>query len=652
MKACIMLLVFVLAMQLASAQIKPYGKVDTADLKLKECDFEKGAGAMVLFDRGDLRSLAKSTLLIRHKRIKILSDAGKDKANITLSYISKSGFENITDIEAQTINLTGNTIQYIPVDKKQIYIQKADKYRKTITFSFPAVKQGSIVEFRYKWSTTYEHYPVWEFQADIPVRYSELVTNFKSPVDVYTRKIQEFTKSTSERLGPKYWPVKVSNTWAMANVPSLVDEPLMPATDNNLQRISFFDDLYTTWPVLGEMLLAANKFGGQFNSYLKNEEDIIVKADQVVNRAKKIEMLFETVKNTLTWNGSDDCFTAIGVKEAWNKRTGNATEINLVLYNLLRHAGVTCYPAIISTPDNGEVEVDYPSLAQFNKTIVYVPVDSASYYILDATNKRNKYNEVPYSMLNLTAMAVNPKGDIITSEEVIAAKDAVQPEASRTSLFVIRNMSPTKDAVYIDAEISADGKMTGTAHVASNGYSRGLILKRDDLKKESYKQYLKQGNNNLKIESVRFDNAETDSLPLRQDIGFELDMTGSGHDDYLYLNPNIFSAYMVNPFLSENRYSDIEFLYASNYAITGNYKLPPGYKAETLPKNTVIRMDDHSISIKRLIEQTDDHINVSYTINRSRVFYKKEEYGGLKQFYKSLTEILNEPIVLKKAVSR
>ncbi len=31
--------------------VQPYGRVDQADLEMKDCDFEKGANAMVLFDK-------------------------------------------------------------------------------------------------------------------------------------------------------------------------------------------------------------------------------------------------------------------------------------------------------------------------------------------------------------------------------------------------------------------------------------------------------------------------------------------------------------------------------------------------------------------------------------------------------------------------
>jgi hypothetical protein len=56
------------------SRVQPFGKVDTADLKMDHCDFEKDANAMVLFDKGDISFDEYGVItFIRHKRIKILA---------------------------------------------------------------------------------------------------------------------------------------------------------------------------------------------------------------------------------------------------------------------------------------------------------------------------------------------------------------------------------------------------------------------------------------------------------------------------------------------------------------------------------------------------------------------------------------------------
>ena len=69
---------------------EPYGVVDTADLKMTSCDFEKEANAEILFDKGTINvDYGKS--MERHVRIKILSESefSSDKGELKSAYFKK-----------------------------------------------------------------------------------------------------------------------------------------------------------------------------------------------------------------------------------------------------------------------------------------------------------------------------------------------------------------------------------------------------------------------------------------------------------------------------------------------------------------------------------------------------------------------------------
>ncbi len=59
--------------------------------------------------------------------------------------------------------------------------------------------------------------------------------------------------------------------------------------------------------------------------------------------------------------------------------------------------------------------------------------------------------------------------------------------------------------------------------------------------KKKYIDWLKSGNNDLKISSVKLENMDVDSLPLTQNINFNLDLTGSD-GTYIYFKPNLFTS--------------------------------------------------------------------------------------------------------------
>ena len=57
--------------------IPAFGSVEKSELEMKECDFDKNAEAVVLFDNAELEELDDLNL-IHHIRIKILTNKGKD----------------------------------------------------------------------------------------------------------------------------------------------------------------------------------------------------------------------------------------------------------------------------------------------------------------------------------------------------------------------------------------------------------------------------------------------------------------------------------------------------------------------------------------------------------------------------------------------
>jgi hypothetical protein len=119
-------------------------------------------------------------------------------------------------------------------------------------------------------------------------------------------------------------------------------------------------------------------------------------------------------------------------------------------------------------------------------------------------------------------------------------------------------------------------------------------------------------------------------------------------ENYIYLNPNLFSGLKTNPFLSENRQTDVEFGYNRSYSINGIYKIPAGYKADALPKSASMTMPDKSFTFKRVVAEQDGSIVIRYNVYYNVPEYSKENYPDFYAFFKKMHEMLNEVIVLKK----
>jgi hypothetical protein len=613
---------------------QPYGKIDIADLELKSCDFEKDANAMILFEKGSVYFDTQYNIITNiHKRIKIFNDNGKKEANIRIEFNGGDRSETISGLQAQTINLSNGAIEVVKVDKKQIFNETIDRSRSAMVFSFPNIKPGSVIEYKYNLiSFNIANFPDWYFQSHLPNRYSELKTAI--PEILYYKNLESINQPYAVREDKNN-----EQTRAIANIPSVPDEPYMTSIEDNSERILFqlmtiqngqlnmsFSD---TWKKVGEDLMNNDALGGQLNRKLTGEDVIIAKAKALKTTDDKISYLFGEVKNTMKWNASYRKYSYDGTPSAWDKKVGNSGEINIILYHLLKKSGVNVYPMIVSTRSNGRVNPAYPNSYKFNSTVAYVPVDSTKSYVLDASNKYNIYNKVPANLLNTLGFYINKEKEIY-------------------EMTFLQNTNPVKQYFMINGEIKADSKMTGTINLINYDYKRSTAIEKYKTAGEKkYTDYLRDDDNNLKILSLKFENMDVDTLPLNQSFNFNLDLTSSDNN-YIYFNPVLLSSFKANPFLSTNRFTDIDFGYRNNYLINGAYSIPQGYKVDALPKSISMVMPDKSISFKRIIGEQDGKVMVRYTIDYQKSMYFKESYPEFHEFFKKMYEMLNEQIVLKK----
>jgi len=630
-----------------------FGAIDNADLEMKACDFEKDANAEVLFDKAnvyfgaDLLSITTEL----HRRIKIFNDNGKKEADIHIKFFSGDRLEYITGLQAQTINLVNGKPEITKLDKKLVYTKNIDKYWSEMTFSLPNVKPGSVIEYKYNLgANSPADFPDWFFQDKIPVRYSEIKTSipeifyYRANRNVWLPLVRDEHTTDSRSLmedGHAY-PYNLSEDLrAMTNVPSLPDEPYMSSFKDNVQSVTFqlvsfqplggfVTNLSDTWGKVGGRLIDNGDFGGQLKRKVNGEEAIIAKAKGIKSIDQRIAYLFNEVRNTMKWNGHDDWHTEDGTYKAWENKTGNSTEINLILYHLLRQSGVdAALPMVVSTRDHGRVKPFYTSTAQFNRGVVYIPIDSARRYVLDATGKYNQYNETPVELLNSSGLWVDKSKD-------------------KYDIVLLRKDEPVRESVFINADIKAGGKVEGNAQISNASYSKISAVDRyktDGEKK--YTDYLRHDDNSIKITGLKLENMEVDTLPLMQKFDFSQDLAGSD-DNYIYLNPNMFSSLKKNEFLSENRMTNIDFGYSRSYSINGLFKIPAGYKADALPKSVSMAMPDKSFTFKRVIAEQDGSIVVRYNVSYNTPEYSRESYPDFFAFFKKMHELLNEQIVLKK----
>jgi hypothetical protein len=250
--------------------------------------------------------------------------------------------------------------------------------------------------------------------------------------------------------------------------------------------------------------------------------------------------------------------------------------------------------------------------------------------VLDATDKYTPSNLIPYNVLN--------------SEGLVIEKI----DTYKWGWKILWNEEQRFDnSTFLNAVIDDKGNMTGEAAITSKDYSRlQRITKLKEGKEKFTQAWLENAKKDMKIDSLVFANEDADSLPLLQTMRFENKISSSG--DYNYFSVNLLSGFDKNPFIEDERFSDVFFGANQSYSINGNFFIPETHRFETLPKNLKMIMPDTSIVFTRTATVSDNMLAVRISVEFRQPYYMNDSYDYFKEFYKKMFDLLNEQFVFKK----
>lgn len=137
-------------------------------------------------------------------------------------------------------------------------------------------------------------------------------------------------------------------------------------------------------------------------------------------------------------------------------------------------------------------------------------------------------------------------------------------------------------------------------------------------------------------------------MPLEQHCTFAGNPNST--EGYAYIPLDLFSGIYKNPFLADERFSNINFGYKRMINLTTSVSIPKNYMVDVLPASQKIVNTEKDISINRQVEYNKDKNIVYCTIHVEfkNALYQVNLYPVLKKFYKKFFDLLKEPLVLKK----
>ncbi|MBI1780050.1 MAG: DUF3857 and transglutaminase domain-containing protein [Sphingobacteriales bacterium] len=624
-----------------SKDIPSFGNVDKSELQMTECAFDKNADALVLFDLEETVSTISTTTgsffaeTERRVRIKILKQSGAKQADIHIPYWTQS--EKIKSLSAQTYNLDApGNIVVTKVDKKNIYDKQVNKRRSEIVFTFPEVKAGSIIE--YKFSNYGSLVNDWYFQRSIPVKLSRFIINF--PTELIVTAIPFCTMPLETNKG-----LEVNSqvqTFTMKDIPGLQDEPYMTSKDDYLQRveahISAIDmpgyprrNLVPSWPEVIKTIMQDEDFGLQLKRNIPRTADLDQQLQNVTEPVKKMKIIHEYVRKNMEWNGYDNIWALDGVRSAWKDKKGTSGEINLILINLLKDANLDVKPILVRQAENGAINMFNPGYRQFDKVLAYVKIGDNDYF-LDATEKHTPSTLIPL--------------DVVATEGLVISKLDTYEWGWKT---LWDEKDDYKTLSVVSGDIKENGEMEGKAEIIYANYARlekasGIKAGQEKFIEKTYTSK----NTGTTISDFKAENVEDDTMSLKTSFGYKQQLSSSG--DYIYFNTNLFTGLEENPFTAENRVSDIVFGANQKYVINASFTIPENYVFDAIPKNIRMIMPDTSIAFSRMagVQEDLNMISMKILLEFKKPIYPVSNYPEFQEFYKQLFTFLSEQVVIKK----
>jgi hypothetical protein len=301
-------------------------------------------------------------------------------------------------------------------------------------------------------------------------------------------------------------------------------------------------------------------------------------------------------------------------------------EINLTLILMLRTQKLKADPVILATRDNGQTNVAYPFMDNYNYTICRFESEGKVYY-LDASNAMMGFGRIPTDCYNGHARVITKNGY------------AVYLNADS-----IRESSSIYAAIEFD---SASGRLTLNCTERPGYYESSEI--RAEIKEKKLEAFLKSITGTKtpkgKIDSVSFTDLDNLDQPLTMYYRMNLDR---GSDAHIYFNPLLNSGFLKNPFKSVDRDYPVEMPYQSEDIFVLNMDIPDGYEVEEMPKSEKVRLNEKDGSFEYLIQKNEHSIQLKSVININKAVFEPEDYNTLRRFYAEIIKKQGEMIVFKK----
>jgi hypothetical protein len=628
------------------------------ELKMTSIPEVPGADAVIL-NRDELDDDDNHVRNIYY-RIKVLSEKGVTQyGNVELNYFKGNELNGtyIGEVYARTIEPDGTIVPFTGKPQDKLLEKDKESAAMAKVFSFPAVKVGSILEYRYTLRFDDHHFyqPDWYIQNELFLRKGHFLWK---PTDKELMGTTRGGRQTiSERLTwakslPPGVEVKMTHTPLqrlllevnVADVLPFSEEDHMPPIRSAKYHVFFY---YTPYVDGKDFWVSEFKYWNSDTKKFQNvsspvreqAQQVIVGATSDEEKARKLYAFVMTLENTdytRKRTTQEEKAEIKSAEDVLKRKHGSSDQIAMTYVALAHAAGLEASSMIVADRRVLMLDVSWLDFGQLSDQIAVVKYGGAEHF-LDPGSRFTPFGHLEWNHSIANGLRQDGSLDVMTMFKQSPAETYQYSHTSRVG----------------DVKIEPDGHMTGTVTLTFEGSPalqwRHLALTNDEAEvRDRLKKQLRDwmpGGTEVEIKTLTgIDNGE---VPLKVTATIDGHI-GSSVGSRVMLPSALFEANSVPAFPHEKRDQAVYFPYSEFRQDAVRYTLPPGYSVESAPTAETAKFQTlAAYSLKST--QTANTITLRRDMVLGDLYYPLKDYPELRAFYNNFEHRDHGSVVLKRS---
>ncbi len=617
--------------------------ISPEDLKMTAEPKAPGAAAIYLYRQVDRTDKIHGSNERNYVRIKILTEAGREFANIQIPYRDKV---SISSIRARTIHPDGSIVNLDGQVFKTTLQKKGTSKTLVKSFTVPDVQVGSIIEYRF----TYDYDDYWIFNSEWIIS-SELFTKKALFTLIpFTEWPMEWNWPAGLPAGATK-PVQDAGTSHMVkmtaeNIPAFTEEDYMPPPDELKYRVHFVynedgfeSDQNKYWKKFGKKQYdKAEAYADKRKAMSEAVAGIVSPSDSPEAKLRKIYDRCQSLRNL----SYEPAISAEVIKQTkmkfpenvegvWKLGYGYNWEINWLFLGLVRAAGLDARAVMIGERDDhffNPVRMDGNEL---DSKIVLVKLNGKDMFFNPGANFA-PFGELPWQETNVQGRLLDKDGGGWVDTPLTASSDSqVHREAN----------------LRLSAE---DGSLEGKVTVTYSGINaQEWRFDQRNQDNDARKRTLEEAMKNSipaasEVELVNTPEWKGSKAPLVAEFNVKVPGWLSGAGKHALLPTGLFVGNEQHLFEHSARTYPVYFHFPYTKKDDVTVTLPAGWKVDS-PLQPIDR-DAKAVAYASSVDFKDGAVHLQRSIRSDVYMVGAPQYPILRAFYQFVRTSDDQHVVL------